>query len=153
MLSLSLRNNLLFTSHRLLISRLSTEEPTLPEPPLLLDYTVDTINNDSLPPFIPKTPSGWQPPRPGGPIVKNLPFHVFRSKTNNLAIYSRFRMKGPRVNTVIRRIAGDKEALVRVLTNVLGEERITEVDIREGKVNLRGNRVLEVMRVLYRMGF
>ena len=57
------------------------------------------------------------------------------------------------MNTIIRRIAGDKEALVAVLSSVLGEDRITEVDIREGKINLRGNRALEIMRVLYRMGF
>ena len=149
MLSLSLRNNLLLTAQRILVCRLSTTT----EPLALLDYAVDTISNNTLPPFEPQTPSGWQPPRPGGPIVKNLPFHVFRSRTNNLPVYSRFRMKGPRVNTVIRRIAGDKEALIGVLTNVLGEDRITEVDIREGKVNLRGNRVLEIMKVLYRMGF
>ncbi|KAI6656493.1 39S ribosomal protein L49, mitochondrial [Oopsacas minuta] len=152
MLSHSLRKNFILTGIlRVFLTRLNTSEPG--HVPSQLDYTINTIDNDSLPPFTPKTPSGWQPPNPCGPIVKNLPFHIFRSRTNNLPVYSRFRAKGPKVNTVIRRIAGDKSALVAVLVRVLGSDRITEVDIREGKINLRGNRVEEIMKVLYRMGF
>ena len=145
MLFLSLRKPFLLAGIARMNLRSSSTEP------LRLDFS--TLNNDNLPPFVPKTPSGWQPPNEGGPIVQNLPFHIFRSRTNNLPVYSRFRMKGPKVNTIIRRIAGDKAALVDVLVRVLGSDRIKEVDIREGKINLGGNRVQEIMRVLYRIGF
>ena len=150
MLSRSLQSILIPRYHLMKSVHLSTTHLQTTE---VLYIPFDQITNENIPSFVPQTPSGWQPIRPGGPLVKNLPFHVFRSKTNNLAIYSRFRKVGPKVNTVIRRVEGDLSALITVLQNLLGKDRVTQVDIREAKINLRGNRVIEVTRVLYRLGF
>lgn len=112
-----------------------------------------TSQDNELPPYIPQTPSGFQPPRPEGPILPNLEFFITRSRTNNLPVYTWVRCLGPRVNTVIRNIHGDKEKCVEFLQKHLGHDVITEVDIKISKIVVRGNRVDMIKVLFYRVGF
>jgi hypothetical protein len=56
-------------------------------------------------------PSGWRPP---AQLTKDIDFFVFRSKTNNLPVYTEFRCGRQRKFTIIRKVEGDLQVEVEI---------------------------------------
>ena len=76
---------------------------------------------------------------------------VERSSTgNHLPVYTEYKGGGTKVETILRKISGDVESLKAELEKVVYPE---PVDVRAGKLVVRGNYVLRVKKWLLGLGF
>ena len=95
------------------------------------------------------TPTGWTEPPAQPP---NLPFFVQRSSSGSsgLPIYTDYKSQGQtKVITILKKCGGDIEELRKEMEKVTG----TEVEIRPGKLIVKGNFVRRIKLWLSGLGF
>lgn len=85
------------------------------------------------------------PPRSAGP----RDFRVLRSANGNLPIYTDIRNGGTRITTVLRKYAGDAEALAEELKSVTGKT----VHLYHGRMEVKGRHRLLMTEWLEKLGF
>ena len=96
------------------------------------------------------TPTGWTEPPAQPP--SNLPFFVQRSSSGSsgLPVYTDFKSQGQtKVITILKKCGGDIEALKKEMEKVTG----TEVELRPGKLIVKGNYVRRMKLWLSGLGF
>lgn len=80
----------------------------------------------------------------------HLPFHVQRTKSENLPVYRDYRRGRHTKMTIIRRISGDFEELMAELKKVCSN---ADVESKVGKIIVRGLHKHVVIDYLTRLGF
>lgn len=111
-------------------------------PPADLKYPLREIDPETV------TPSKWTPPMGG---IDALPFRVFRTpKGQQLPVYTDYKNGRTRALTLVRRFRGDAKALAAEMSKVCDGH---PVDIRPGRVEVKGNYRGRVEEWLLRLGF
>lgn len=77
-------------------------------------------------------------------------FRVFRSNYNELPVYHDYRNGRTRRLTLVRKYVGDAEALSRELARVCNQ---TQVEIRTGRIEIKGLHKEKVVAYLESLGF
>jgi large subunit ribosomal protein L49 len=95
-------------------------------------------------------PSGWRPP---AQLTKDIDFFVFRSKTNNLPVYTEFRCGRQRKFTIIRKVEGDLQVLAHEIRQILPKNTIVRVKETSSSVVIEGLYWKQVMKWLTDQGF
>jgi large subunit ribosomal protein L49 len=100
------------------------------------------------------TPSGWTPvidsattPTPAA----SLPFHVSRSKSGNLPVYTEYRHGRNKIVTILRKYIGDETVLFQEVRRVVGQD--VQVRRYAGRFEIDGNVVQPLALWLRKLGF
>lgn len=106
--------------------------------PLPLSYPLQTLPKEDVSEF-----------KPLG-VVTPLPFHISRTHTGNLPIYSDIAHSGTQKRTIIRKLTGDVEKFKEELSKVVSNAPIyTKV----GRLEVKGLHMEVVKLWLRRLGF
>ena len=96
---------------------------------------------------LPKPDTTWNTPLGN---TEHLPFHVQRTSTNNLPVYTDFTYGDSKKLTIIRKVTGDmhaiKEELIKITSN-------SEVIIKHGKLEVKGLHSAKIKKWLRCLGF
>jgi large subunit ribosomal protein L49 len=88
------------------------------------------------------------------PIGDKLPYHVTRTHTNNLPVYVDVRSGGTRIETMIRRVHGDSNRLLKDVSQALGLDDVKAyVKQPTGHVIFKGRHKDQIMDFLVKQGF
>lgn len=82
--------------------------------------------------------------------VGHLPFFIERTKSHNLPVYTEYRFNRVQKYTVVRRITGDVDELMRELRKITSNSNIKA---QVGRVLITGLHTDVVMDYLIRLGF
>jgi large subunit ribosomal protein L49 len=83
-----------------------------------------------------------------------LTYHVSRTPTNNLPVYTDYKGHGTLKLTMVRKIAGDVHALRRELEKELGlDSKTCRVTQPAGHVVMKGNHKAKILQFLMAKGF
>ena len=104
--------------------------------PLPLDYKLKDYNDSCI-----NTPLGTD---------DNIPFSIKRTHTNNLPVYTRYKQQHEIKRTVIRHINGDVNDLVKEVKKITSN---SEVEIKVGRIEIKGLHAEKIKNYLYRLGF
>ena len=99
---------------------------------------------------IAKSPSRWAPPADPPP---ELPFHVKRSRTNNLPVYTDKKAGGSQIITIVRKVTGDVKELEKCLRYKLGNDLHYQVNELTSQVRVKGNHKEPIVQWLKELGF
>ena len=99
---------------------------------------------------IAKSPSGWVPP--ADPIPQ-LPFHITRSRTNNIPVYVNVKGGGNKLVTSIRKVRGDLKELEKCVRNRIGDEKHYQINELTNQLKVKGDYRAEISRMLKELGF
>ncbi|EPS42477.1 hypothetical protein H072_3620 [Dactylellina haptotyla CBS 200.50] len=93
-----------------------------------------------------KTESARPPPSPSS-IGAQLPYQLANSKSGNLPIYVKHRKDGVKELTYIRKIKGDRKALIQDLSKEL-KIPVSDIRIKEpvGYLEVKGDRMAEIKK-------
>lgn len=83
-------------------------------------------------------------------VSPEVSFFVDRTHTNNLPVYSEFKDYHQVKKTVVRRISGNVGHLVSELKKITSN---SDVEVKVGRVEIKGIHVDKVKDYLYRLGF
>lgn len=121
-------------------ARVTRRPPWTPSPSL--KYALRPLD-ESL-----RAPSRWMAPMGG---TEALPFRVFRTaRGRQLPVYTDYRNGRTRCLTIVRRLRGDVRALADELSLVCDG---APVDVRPGRLQVKGNYRSRVTEWLLRLGF
>ncbi|WBW71438.1 mitochondrial ribosomal protein subunit L49 [Schizosaccharomyces osmophilus] len=85
---------------------------------------------------------------------KSLPFIISRSKTANFPVYIDYKSGGNQVQTIIRRIEGDDNALLKKLITDLGiSQADASINRLTKQISIKGNHSQRVKEWIQNHGF
>merc|ERR1712080_530361 len=99
---------------------------------------------------IAKSPSGWVPPADPPP---ELPFHVTRTRTNNIPVYCKIKGGGNKFVTEVRKVRGDLRELERCIRLTIGDQLHYQINELTSTVKVKGKFEAEIKRMLKELGF
>ena len=97
----------------------------------------------------------YDPDRDGSAAAKiaanggELPFRIHRSRMGNLPLYSDIRNGGTKVVTIVKKYAGDSDALCRSLMEVCK----SDVSRYHGRIEVKGRHKQTLTKWLLDLGF
>lgn len=98
-------------------------------------------------------PQSAPPAAPAAPqrsAAETLPFKVFRTNYNELPVYSDYRNGRTRVLTLVRKYAGDADALAKRLARLCDQPQTV---VKTGRIEIKGLHVRKVRAYLQSLGF
>ncbi|KAJ1929549.1 mitochondrial large ribosomal subunit [Tieghemiomyces parasiticus] len=112
----------------------------------------ETISPVSQPTLLTDTVTGAATVKSPSDATSHLPYQVKRTINQSLPVYTDYRNGRTRHLTIIRRVFGDREALMSDLKEGLGTQDIT-LRKTNGHIWVKGNRRVEVLEFLTKQGF
>jgi large subunit ribosomal protein L49 len=85
------------------------------------------------------------------PIARKVGFHIQRTASHQLPVYTNYRNAGSRIITILRKYSGNEYELLREVRSELGPDAI--VDARQGKIIVDGQYSKQLKEWLERLGF
>lgn len=81
---------------------------------------------------------------------RQLTWTIERTASKQLPVYNQYKHRGYRINTIVRRFQGDVQALAEELETVC---QATEMRIRPGSIELKGNHTRTIKLWFEKLGF